>query len=161
MLMRGRSSSLRELVQSSGIEQRVCPAEGGCACVSEGLRAAAHLSFPCEWHLARPLVCPSPQAGKVPEKLLFPLLQSSLRAVSVVMGAVVWRGMSPSASAFLGFLVFSVNLVGESFLPTVFILSGMLESGSLWVSTETLPMPEPSTMPGAHTEFETGNIVAW
>lgn len=50
------------------------------------------------------------------------------------MGAVVWRGMSPSASAFLGFLVSSVNLVGESFLPTVFIPSGMLESGSLWVS---------------------------
>lgn len=65
MLMRERSSSPREPGQGSGIEQRVCPAGGGCASVSEGLRAPAHLSFPCEWHLARLLVFPSPQAGEV------------------------------------------------------------------------------------------------
>lgn len=64
-LMSGRSSGPREPGQGSGIEQRVCHAEGGCASVSEGLRAAAHLSFPCEWQMARPLVCPSPQAGEV------------------------------------------------------------------------------------------------
>lgn len=77
------------------------------------------------------------------------------------MGAVVWRGTLPSASAFQGFLVSSVNLVSESFLPSVFIPSEMLESGSLWISKGALPMPGPSTVPERHTEFEPGNIVTW
>lgn len=89
-------------------------------CCLWGLVAATHLSFPYGWHLAGLLACHSLTRERGPGKLPSSLLQSSRRAASVATEAVVWRGMSPSASACLGFLVSSVNSVSEGFSRTTF-----------------------------------------